>query len=70
MRPTGITGPEHFAEKFIPVRSPDNGEVVLETLLFSIDPAMRVWIGENPGYVSPVQIGEALRADGIARVLG
>ena len=43
-RPTGIAGPEHFAEDSAPVRAPEIGEVVLETLLLSIDPAMRVWI--------------------------
>jgi NADPH-dependent curcumin reductase CurA len=38
-------------------------------LLLSIDPAMRVWISENPGYVPPVAIGEVMRGSGIARVL-
>jgi NADPH-dependent curcumin reductase CurA len=68
-RPTGIAGPEHFTEESGPTRTPDSGEVLLETLLVSIDPAMRVWINENPGYVTPVAIGEVMRADGIARVL-
>jgi NADPH-dependent curcumin reductase CurA len=68
-RPTGIAGPEHFAEQTVPVRMPESGEVLLETLLLSIDPAMRVWISENPGYVSPVEIGEVMRGGGIARVL-
>jgi hypothetical protein len=68
-RPTGIAGPEHFAEETPPVRRPEGGEVLLETLLLSIDPAMRVWISENPGYVPPVEIGEVMRGGGIARVL-
>ncbi|HTD14588.1 MAG TPA: hypothetical protein VK673_05385 [Chthoniobacterales bacterium] len=68
-RPTGIAGPEHFAEETVPVRLPDNGEVPLETLLVSIDPAMRVWISENPGYVPAIKIGETMRASGIARML-
>jgi len=68
-RPSGLAGPEHFAERIAPIRSPDPGEVLLETLYLSIDPAMRVWINENPGYVPPVAIGEVMRAGGIARVL-
>jgi NADPH-dependent curcumin reductase len=43
-RPTGIAGPAHFAEETVPVRTPDSGELRLETLLLSINPAMRVWI--------------------------
>ena len=68
-RPTGFAGAEHFAEDVVPVRTPEAGEVLLETLLLSIDPAMRVWISENPGYVPRVEIGEVMRAGGIARVL-
>jgi hypothetical protein len=68
-RPTDIAGPEHFAEETVSVRAPDSGEILLETLLVSIDPAIRVWINEDPGYVAPVKIGEAVRASGIARVI-
>ena len=69
VRPQGIAGPEHFAEDVAPVRSPEAGELLVETLYISIDPAMRVWITENPGYVPPVQPGEVMRAGGIGRVI-
>jgi NADPH-dependent curcumin reductase len=68
-RPTGIAGPEHFTEETVPVRMPEIGEVLLETLLISIDPAMRVWISENPGYVRRIEIGDVMRGGGIARVI-
>src|SRR6185437_1574531 len=68
-RPTGLAGPEHFSEEVVPVSAPIDGEVLLETLYLSIDPAMRVWISENPGYVPRVEIGEVMRAGGIARVV-
>ncbi len=68
-RPTGFAGPQHFAEETVPVRAPEDGEALLESLLISVDPAMRVWISENPGYVPRVEIGEVMRAFGIARVL-
>jgi NADPH-dependent curcumin reductase CurA len=67
-RPSGLAGPEHFAEEVVPASAPADGEVLLETLYLSIDPAMRVWISENPGYVPRVEIGEVMRAGGIARV--
>ena len=68
-RPDGLAGPEHFDETTEPVRQPDTGEVLLETLLLSIDPAMRVWMNEDPGYVPPIQLGSVMRAGGIARVV-
>ncbi len=67
-RPDGFAGPEHFAEDTVAVRAPAAGEVQLETLYVSIDPAMRVWISENPGYVPRIEIGDVMRAFGIARV--
>lgn len=68
-RPDGIAGPEHFHEDVVPVRSPEAGELLVETLYVSIDPAMRVWVSENPGYVPRIELGEVMRAGGIGRVL-
>ncbi len=68
-RPTGIPGPEHFAERSVPVRELRDGEVLVETLYVSIDPAMRGWISETPGYAATVDIGAVMRAGGIGRVL-
>jgi NADPH-dependent curcumin reductase CurA len=68
-RPAGLPGPEHFAEDVAPVRQPDAGELLVETLYVSIDPAMRVWMSENPGYVARIELGEVMRAGGIGRVL-
>ena len=68
-RPVGLAGPENFAEDFAPIRAPEPGEVLVESMLISIDPAMRVWISENPGYVPRIEIGEVMRAGGIGRVI-
>jgi NADPH-dependent curcumin reductase CurA len=68
-RPLGIAGPEHFTADTIPTRAPEAGEALLETLYVSVDPAMRVWISEQPGYVEPVVPGDVMRAAGIGRVL-
>jgi NADPH-dependent curcumin reductase CurA len=68
-RPTGIPGAEHFARDDIPVRPPEAGELLVETTLISIDPAMRSWISQSSGYTRGVGIGDVMRAGGIARVL-
>jgi len=68
-RPTGLPGPEHFEATSEPARDPEDGEVLLQTIYVSIDPAMRVWMNEDPGYVPPIDLGEVMRGGGIARVL-
>ena len=67
-RPTKKPGPENFAEKAVPVRTSEDGEVLVESLYLSIDPAMRVWLEEDPGYVAPLAIGDVMRAFGVGRV--
>jgi NADPH-dependent curcumin reductase len=68
-RPTGIPTSEDFAADSVPVRAPAADEVLLETMYLSIDPAMRSWMSEGPGYQTPVALGEVMRGGGIARVL-
>ncbi|MSP00308.1 MAG: NADP-dependent oxidoreductase [Acetobacteraceae bacterium] len=68
-RPTGIPGPEHFAQDETPAGVPEAGEVLVETMYISIDPAMRSWIAQSSGYTRGVEIGAVMRAGGIGRVL-
>ena len=68
-RPDGIPGPAHFAAETVPIRPPEPGELLTETMYISIDPAMRSWITAGTGYARPVPIGAVMRAGGIARVL-
>src|SRR5580698_7628609 len=68
-RPAGIPGPEHFAQDTVPLRPPEAGELLVETMYISIDPAMRSWIADTSGYARGVAIGDVMRAGGIGRVL-
>ncbi len=68
-RPDGIPTADLFVTDSVPVRSPGPDEVLLETLYLSMDPAMRSWMSENPGYQKPVALGEVMRGGGIARVV-
>jgi NADPH-dependent curcumin reductase len=62
-RPVGIPQPDNFAADSLPARPPAEGEVLLETILLSIDPAMRSWMS------GAVPLGDVMRSGGIARVL-
>lgn len=68
-RPVGLAGPDNFEEVVAPVRQPEVNEALLQTVYLSVDPAMRVWLKEDPGYVPPVEIGDVMRAGGIAKVI-
>ncbi|KAK0725459.1 hypothetical protein B0H67DRAFT_481832 [Lasiosphaeris hirsuta] len=46
-----------------------DGQLLVESLYISLDPAMRGWLQDRPSYLPPVQIGEVMRAGAIARVL-
>jgi len=51
-RPTGIPGPEHFSADSVPVRPPEPGEMLAETVYISIDPAMRSWAAQPGGEIT------------------
>jgi NADPH-dependent curcumin reductase CurA len=48
--------------------APD-GQVTVEVLYCSLDPAMRTWLNAGRSYVPPVGLGEVMWATGIGRVL-
>src|SRR5262245_29895131 len=68
-RPVGIPGPANFVASAVPVCAPGLGEVLLETVYLSIDPAMRSWMSDGTGYQQSIPLGEVMRGGGIARVL-
>lgn len=68
-RPTGLPDDATFVLMEQPVGPPSDGEVVLEALMLSIDPAMRKWIDAAPNYLPPVNLGAPMRSLAIGRVL-
>ena len=45
-----------------PVAEPKEGELLVQVLYISLDPAMRGWMNEARSYAPPVGIGEVMRA--------
>ena len=68
-RPVGLPKRTDWAFTEEPVSSPADGEFLVRVQYLSIDPAMRTWMNAGRSYVPPVQIGEVMRAAGIARVV-
>jgi len=67
-RPVGM--PKRSDWTFIeePVSEPKEGELLVQVLYISLDPAMRMWVNEARSYIPPVGIGELMRALGVGIV--
>ncbi len=68
-RPSGLPDADTWERTEERVRDPGEGEVAVEVLYVSLDPAMRVWLNEGDSYVPAMQLGEVMRAIGIGRVI-
>jgi NADPH-dependent curcumin reductase CurA len=67
-RPVGAPRPSDWQLVEAPAAEPADGEIQVENVFLSLDPAMRGWLGEAKSYMPPVQLGEVMRAVGAARV--
>jgi hypothetical protein len=67
-RPVGLPTADNWRFTEEPVREPGEGEVLVQVLMLSLDPAMRGWMNEGRSYIAPVGLGEVMRAGGIGRV--
>lgn len=68
-RPEGRVSLDDFTLDESPLPGAEDGAVVARTLFLSIDPTNRVWMKDVPQYMPPVQIGEVMRAGGLAEVV-
>lgn len=68
-RPVGLPDDSSWQLTEEPVGSPGEGEVLVQTLCLSLDPAMRGWMNDVRSYIPPVGIGEVMRAAGVGRVI-
>jgi len=68
-RPVGMAKADNWQFTEEPVAEPSEGGVLVQTLVLSLDPAMRGWMNEGKSYIAPVGIGEVMRAGGIGRVI-
>ncbi len=67
-RPVGMPKRSDWTLAEEPVRDPREGELLVQVLYISLDPAMRMWINEVRSYLPPVGIGELMRALGVGIV--
>lgn len=68
-RPQGAPDANNVPMREVPVAQPGEGEVVLRNLYISLDPAIRGWMGDDPNYIEPITLGDAVRSSVIGRVV-
>ncbi|KAH6605769.1 hypothetical protein Trco_004922 [Trichoderma cornu-damae] len=72
-RPVGEIIPDvTFKQKIAPAPTPadlKDGEILVEVLYLSLDPAMRGWLNDARSYLPPVQIGDVMRGASVSRVI-
>jgi NADPH-dependent curcumin reductase len=68
-RPTGMVDERTTRLEETDVPAPADGEALARVRYLSIDPTIRTWMDDAPGYLPPIAIDEVVRAGGIAEVL-
>ena len=68
-RPTGMVddATTRLEEGAAPV--PGAGQALLRVRYLSIDPTIRTWMDDAPGYLPPIAVGETIRGAGIGEVV-
>jgi len=67
-RPLGMPKRSDWTYTEEPLGEPKEGELLVQVLYISLDPAMRIWINDMRSYMPPVGIGELMRALGVGIV--
>ena len=68
-RPVGTVKTSDWSRTEEAVRAPAEGEVVIQVLYLSLDPAMRGWMNDSKAsYIPPVGINEVMRALAVGKV--
>jgi len=68
-RPTGMVDDSTTRLEEGAVPAPGPGEALARVRYISIDPTIRTWMDDAPGYLPPIGIGEVVRAGGVAEVV-
>jgi NADPH-dependent curcumin reductase CurA len=68
-RPSGMVDERTTRLEETDVPTPGPGEALARVRYISIDPTIRTWMDDAPGYLPPIGIDEVVRAGGVAEVV-
>jgi hypothetical protein len=68
-RPTGTVDERTVRFEDEPVPEPGPDQALVRTRYLSIDPTIRTWMDDVPGYLPPIGLGEVVRSAGVGEVV-
>lgn len=68
-RPTGMVDEKTVRLEEVDAPEPGPGEALARVRYLSIDPTIRTWMDDAPGYLPPIAIDEVVRSGGIVEVV-
>jgi NADPH-dependent curcumin reductase CurA len=68
-RPTGMVDANTVRLEETDLPQPGDGEALARVRYISIDPTIRTWMNDAPGYLPPIAIDEVVRSGGIVEVV-
>jgi hypothetical protein len=68
-RPSGMVDAATVRQDETPIPDPGPDEALVRVRYLSIDPTIRTWMDDAPGYLPPIGIGEVIRGAGIGEVV-
>ena len=68
-RPSGMVDDTVVRMDTVPVPEPGPGEAIVRVEYISIDPTIRTWMDDAPGYLPPIEIDAVIRSGAIGKVI-
>jgi len=69
-RPEGLVDESNLVlDDTAPIPTVEAGEALVKVRYLSIDPTIRGWMNDAPGYLPPIGLGEVVRSGGIGEVV-
>src|SRR5262245_2205415 len=68
-RPSGLVDESTTRMETERLPALSDGEALVKVRFLSIDPTIRTWMDDVPGYLPPIQIGEVIRSGGVGEVI-
>jgi NADPH-dependent curcumin reductase CurA len=68
-RPTGMVDASTVRLEEVDLPEPGAGEALARVRYLSIDPTIRTWMDDAPGYLPPIALDDVIRSGGIAEVV-
>ncbi|HVA52727.1 MAG TPA: NADP-dependent oxidoreductase [Acidimicrobiales bacterium] len=68
-RPAGLVDASTTRLVVTPAPTCGEGEALIRVAMLSIDPTIRTWMNDAPGYLPPIQLGDVVRGSGTGVVV-